>query len=339
MKIALIGFGTVGQGFVEILRDKGAALRRSDNFGVQIVSVATRTRGALSHPEGLDPVMLLDAIADGGTLNDYPDQQGLIREWGAMDMVTQSNAEVVVEMTASDLDTAMPALEYTQAALRARKHVILANKGPVAIAFQPLQELAAANGVQLRYEATVMAGTPSLQLALDALKGNTITRARGILNGTTNYILTQMESGTSYEDALTDAQTKGYAESDPSADVDGWDAAGKVLILANALFGVQLELKAMDVTGISGLTSDDIAAASAVGERYRLIAEATPDGGSVKPVRLPLSDPLAGVSGATNAVTYSTDLMGDVTLVGAGAGRTETGFAILADLLAIHRTR
>jgi len=298
--------------------------------------VVTRSRGMLSHPEGLDPHMLLEAIGEGN-LSNYPNQQGLIRDWTAMQVATQSNADVVIEMTYSNLDDALPALEYVRAALGRRKHVVLANKGPVALSFKELSELAKQQGVQLRFEATVMAGTPSLQLALDALAGNKITRAAGILNGTTNYILTQMEEGMAYEDALAQAQEKGYAEADPTADVEGWDAAGKVLILANALFGKQLDLASLDVTGITGLTSDDIDAAREAGERYKLVAEATPDGGRVAPVRLPLSDPLAGVGGATNAITLTTDLMGDITLVGAGAGRTETGFAILADLMAIHK--
>lgn len=337
MKIALIGFGGVGQGFVEILRDYGAALRKKYGFAPQLVAVATRSRGVLSHPEGLDPAMLLDVVKKG-SLVDYPQQQGLIWDWNVLEIVTQTNADVVVEVTPSNLKDGSPAVSYVQAALKSRKHVVLANKGPVALHYGLLQEIARTQGVQLRFEATVMAGTPSIQTALDALAGCTITRARGILNGTTNYILSQMESGTSYADALADAQAKGYAEPEPSADVDGWDAAGKVLILANALYGVQLDLKSLDVTGITALTPDDISAAAEAGERYKLIAEATPDGGRVRPVRLPVRDPLAGVCGATNAITYSTNLMGDVTLVGAGAGRTETGFALLADLLAIHRT-
>ena len=336
MKIALIGFGTVGQGFVEILRDRSQALRRDAGLEIQIVSVATRSKGVLSHPEGLDPQMLLDAVANGH-LDTYPTHQGLIREWSVEQIVTQSNAEVVIELTPSNLADASPALDYVRAALRTRKHVILANKGPVALAFEELTALAQENGVQLRYEATVMAGTPSLQLALEALQGTTISRARGILNGTTNYILTQMENGATYADALAQAQAKGYAEADPTADVEGWDAAGKVLILANVLFGKQLRMDELSVSGISQLTPDEIGAAGAANARYKLVADVTPSGGSVGLVRLPHSDPLAGVGGATNAITLVTDLLGDVTLVGPGAGRQETGFAILADLLAIHR--
>jgi homoserine dehydrogenase len=190
---------------------------------------------------------------------------------------------------------------------------------------------------RLLFEGTVMAGTPSIRLAQDALAGCTISSARGILNGTTNYILTQMENGMSYGDALAQAQQLGYAEADPAGDVDGWDAAGKVIILAAALFNKKLTLADMSVSGISAITAEDVAEAKGAGEKWKLIAQITADSASVQAMRIPLSNPLAAVAGATNAITYSTDLIGDVTLVGAGAGRLQTGFALLSDLLDISR--
>ena len=184
-----------------------------------------------------------------------------------------------------------------------------------------------------------MAATPSIATGVELLAGCTIHEARGILNGTTNYILTQMESGLSYADALRQAQQLGYAETDPTADVEGWDAAAKVLILMAGLFGQRVAVSDLSVTGITGITQADIEDAKKSGERYKLIASATATGGSVQPMRLPLSDPLAHVGGATNAITFSTDLMGNITLIGAGAGKLETGYALLADLLAIHRAQ
>jgi homoserine dehydrogenase len=146
-----------------------------------------------------------------------------------------------------------------------------------------------------------------------------------------------MEIGMSYADALAQAQALGYAEADPTADVDGWDAAGKAIILAAALFGQRLSLDAMPVKGISQLTVSDIEAARAAGERWKLIASVSLDGGRVEPVRLPQNHPLAQVSGTTNAVTFTTDLLGEVTLIGPGAGPRATGFGLLSDLLAIHK--
>jgi homoserine dehydrogenase len=205
----------------------------------------------------------------------------------------------------------------------------------VAVAYNKLQAAAKAAGKQLRFEATVMGGTPLIRLGMEALAGCEITGARGILNGTTNYMLTQMDGGMTYADALAEAQALGYAEADPTADVDGWDAASKAIILAAALFGAKLSFDDMDVRGISQITPEEIAAAREAGERWKLIAEVTPQGASVTPQRISLSHPLAGVSGGTNAVTYSTDLLGDVTLIGAGAGGVQTGFGVFSDLLQI----
>lgn len=335
MNIALIGFGTVGQGLLAILRDKAESLRQQQ-FEPRIVAVATRSRGTLYDPAGLDSGTLLSAIGQG-SLSHYPDQPGLARDWDALRLARESNADVLVEASPSNLQTGQPALDLCRAALENGKHVVLANKGPVAVAYDELRMLAAQHGKRLLLEATVMAGTPSLRLGMQALAGCTIREARGILNGTTNYILTQMESGLPYVEALAQAQQLGYAEADPTADVDGWDAAAKAIILAAALFNRRLTFDEMDVKGISQITAEDVAAAQAAGERWKLIAHITPEGGSVQPVRIPTSHPLAGVSGATNAVTYTTDLLGDVTLVGAGAGGVQTGFGLLSDLLDIHR--
>jgi homoserine dehydrogenase len=243
----------------------------------------------------------------------------------------------LIEASATNLETGQPALDYCMTAFGAGMHVILANKGPIALAYDEL--IASANMAKriLRFEATVMAGTPSLALALDSLAGSTVLEARGILNGTTNYILTQMHQGQPYPEALAEAQRLGYAETDPRGDVEGWDAAGKLLILAATVFKTPLTMQDLQVTGITGLTTQDIIDAKDAGECYKLIAHITPQGGSVQPVRLPLSDPLASVSNALNAITLKTDVLGDVTLIGPGAGRRQTGFALLADLLAIHR--
>ena len=335
MNLVIVGFGVVGQGLVEILRDKAPVLEAQFGFRPRIVAVATRTRGTLFHPGGLKPDHLLAAIS-AGSLDHYPNEPGLVRGLPALTLIRESNANVLVEASITDLKTAQPALDYCHAALETEKHVVLANKGPVALAYNELQAKARENGRLLRFEATVMAGTPSIRLALDALAGCTIQEARGILNGTTNYMLTQMESGMTYADALAQAQALGYAEADPTADVDGWDGASKGMILAAMLFGKSLTLDSMEVRGISSLTPDDIEAARAAGERWKLIARVTPDGATVGPVRLPVDNPLANVSGSMNAITYTTDLLGDVTLVGAGAGRLQTGFGLLSDLLEIH---
>ena len=336
MRLILIGFGVVGGGLAQILRDKAAELDAKYDFRPTIIGVATGSKGCLYREAGLDIDALLAAAACG-SFAAYPDLPGLTRDIDARGMIEMGAANALVEASPTNLETAQPALEYCHLALDRGAHVALANKGPAALDYAGLHAKAREKGLSLRCEATVMAGTPVMALAAEGLAGCGIRSARGILNGTTNYILTQMESGMAYADALQQAQELGYAETDPSGDVDGWDAAGKVLILANALFGAALTMDDLDVSGISAITGGDIEAARAAGERYKLIAEATATGGSVMAKRIPLGDPLSSVGGATNAVTLETDLMGDVTLIGAGAGKLETGAALLADLLAIQR--
>ncbi|HEX2907634.1 MAG TPA: hypothetical protein VHO69_12270, partial [Phototrophicaceae bacterium] len=177
--IALIGFGVVGQGLTEILRDKAAELAAKYNFRAEIVAVATRSRGTLYHPDGLDAQLLLDAI-NQGHLDRYPDVYGLTRNWDTLTLIRQCNADVVVEVSPSNLQTGQPAIEYCYAALDTGKDVVLANKGAMVVAYEDLHERARQAGKRLRFEATVMAGTPSLRLALQALAGCEIMEARGI---------------------------------------------------------------------------------------------------------------------------------------------------------------
>ncbi len=338
MKLILIGFGAVGQGFAEILLEKADDLAAKNDFSVEIDGIVTASKGNLYHPAGLDIAHLL-RTAETGSFADYPESEPLRRDWDANDMILRGGADALLEASPTNLETAQPALATCHLALDQGLHIVLANKGPVALDYASLREKADAKGLQMRYEATVMAGTPTMHLAEDALAGCAIRSARGILNGTTNYILTQMESGMTYAEALAQAQALGYAETDPTADVEGWDAAGKVLILANALFGSSLTLPDLDVQGITDIRSEDIDRARQSSHRYKLIAEATPDGGAVSPQRLPLSDPLASVGGSTNAITLDTDLLGSITLIGAGAGKLETGYALLSDLMAIGRAK
>ncbi len=335
MRLILVGFGTVGQGLAEILRDKREQLRLAYGFEPTFVGVHT-LEGSLYAKDGLNIEALL-AAAQKQHLDHYPDAPGLERGWDAQQMIGAGGADTLIEAGYTNLKTAQPALDTCLAAFEKGLNVVLANKGPVALAYERLAEAAAHAGKLLRFEATVMSGTPAIRLAMQSLAGCTIHDAKGILNGTTNYILTQMEGGLDYAAALAQAQKLGYAEADPSGDVDGWDAAAKAVILAQAVFGRQISISDLSVTGIRGITPADIDAARAAGERWKLIARVSPSETSVAPVRIPLTNPLAGVSGPINAVTYTTDLLGEVTLVGPGAGRLATGFALLSDLLDIHK--
>ncbi len=338
IRLVFIGFGTVARGTLQILRDRAEFLRTTYGFEAMVVGVATR-RGSVQAAAGLD----LTALLACDSLEQYPDMSGIVRGASIPNIVESGDYDALIEVSATDLSTGEPAITSCRAALERGKGVITANKGPVALAFRELSDLARNNGAFFGYEGTVMGGTPALRLAREALAGCQITAVRGILNGTTNYMLTQMEAGQSYADALIEAQRLGYAEADPRGDVDGHDAAGKVAILANVVLGAELKLSDVETSGIRGISAADMEMARAAGERWKLIGSAVrnvKDGtirATVRAERLPLSDPLAGVGGVSNAITYQTDLMGAITLIGAGAGGAQTGFAILSDLLEMHR--
>jgi homoserine dehydrogenase len=216
-------------------------------------------------------------------------------------------------------------------------NVSTTNKGPAALHFPKLLKLSKAHGGKIGVEGTVMSGTPTLALGMNMLAAAGVNRIQGILNGTTNYILGEMENGADYADALKDAQAKGYAEADPAGDVDGHDAAAKVVILANLMMDQSMTMEDVSCVGISGVTRDQVQSAQAENQRWKLIGTLENVNGqiqgSVNPVKLDATHPLYGISGATNAITYSTDLLGDITLIGPGAGGTETGYAIIGDIL------
>ncbi len=339
-KLALIGFGTVGQGLCEILQTKQEMLTTEYGFDWEVVAVSDMLKGAVFSPDGLDVKQLLSLAESGTSLEQY-EGEGVERGWDALKTARESNADIVCELSYTDIKTGQPATDHCRAAFETGKHVVTSNKGPAALFYRELNELATKHDAEFMIEGTVMSGTPVINLANNTLAGNEISAIKGILNGTTNFILTNMEAGRPYEEVLAEAQKLGYAEADPTADVGGFDALAKVTILANVLMGENLKPDDIPCKGITEITLDDINKAKSEGKRWKLIGEIKREGGkvsaSVAPMMIDLSHPLAGVMGAVNAVTFSTDLMQDVTVNGPGAGKIETGYSILIDILEIHR--
>ena len=338
-KLAFIGFGVVGRGLTDLLLERTAFLR--DRYGLEfvIVAVSDRAHGSIYDSSGLDASCLLKLADAGESLEAYP---GGTKGWDSLQTIRHSNADTVVEVTFTNVQTAEPARSHCRTAFESGKHVVTTNKGPVALAWRELTQLAASKGRQFKFEGTVMSGTPVLSSAMTGLAGCTIRSVRGILNGTTNFILSQMEASLPFDEARKTAQQRGYAEADPTTDVEGWDVLAKVLILGNVLMDGDLVPADIRRQGIGRLTPADIRTASDRGCRWKLIGEVERvEGdlhGSVGPQQLPQSDPLASVSGATNAITLDTDAVGPVTIIGAGAGRRQTGFALLSDLIQIHQS-
>ncbi len=333
-KIALLGFGTVGQGLCEILLEKRNYLKEKYGYEFDIVTISDLVYGNVYNPDGLDIVHILREAKEKTKFTKD------LTNWDTLSIIKESNCTVVCEMTYTDLKTGEPAISYCRQALESGKHIVTSNKGPAALKYQEMKKIADKNGVQFLIEGTVMSGTPVLNLTEGPLAGCEISAIRGILNGTTNYILTRMEMGMDYNEALKKAQELGYAEADPTGDVEGYDARGKVTILANVVMGTSLDINDVSCKGITQITQEDIKNAKEQNKRWKLIGSIEKKDGkiiaSVAPEMLQMSHPLAGVMEATNALTFTTDLLGDVTIVGPGAGRIETGFSILTDLLKIH---
>jgi homoserine dehydrogenase len=333
--IAIIGFGTVGQGIAEILLDKKVFLKDKYNYEFIIVAVADAIYGNCYNPRGLNITqMLVEAKAKKKFTHD-------VYKFDTLTLIRECNANLICELTYTDLRNGGDAIDHVKTALSNGKHVVTSNKGPAALKYKEFSRLAENNGVKFMIEGTVVAGTPVINLALGPLAGCNITKIKGILNGTTNYMLSEMEKGMDYAAVLKVAQKLGYAEADPTGDVEGYDARGKVCILANVVMDSPLKLAQIDCKGITEISQKDIEEAKNLGKRWKLIGcVEKKDGkvfGSVGPEMVDLSHPLAGVMGAKNALTFTTDLLGDITIIGPGAGRMETGFAILSDILAIHK--
>ena len=341
MKIALVGCGTVGRGLLEILETRRGRLKSEFDFEPKIVAISDLNKGSILVPDGIVIDKLLALLDAGGRIDQYYGEGSTAELLNPLDLIEQCDAQVIAELTTTDIQTGEPATGYIKKALRSGKHVVTSNKGPAALHYKELSGLARKNGLVFGIEGTVMSGTPVFSLAGHGLAGNEVREVKGILNGTTNFILTKMEQDNMpYGDALKLAQQLGYAEADPTADVEGFDALAKIVILSNVLLGGDVTTADVKRQGITGLSGEQVQAAKEQGFRYKLIAQARRKGNevyaSVGPQKLPLSDPLAGVMGAQNALTFETDLLGKVTIQGPGAGKVETGCAILADILAIR---
>ena len=335
IKLAFIGYGTVAQGFTEIIMEKEKMLREKYDLHFKVVAISDFIKGSVYDEEGLNMREILSLIKHGKSLEKYPSG---IKGMDGLETIQKTHSDTIVEVTYTDIKTGEPALTHIKTALEAGKNVISTNKGPAVKQTSELLEIAKKNKVFYKFEGTVLSGTPALNLVKYTLAGINITGFKGILNGTTNYILTRMEEGMAYTDALKKAQELGYAEADPSGDVDGLDALGKVVILTNVVLGKKLDWSDVEAQGITHISLDDVRKARENNKRWKLIGKAKiqKDGSvaaSVSPEQLPLSDPLAGVNEAINALTFMTDELGSVTIVGPGAGKRETGFALLIDLI------
>ncbi|HYX49633.1 MAG TPA: homoserine dehydrogenase, partial [Ktedonobacteraceae bacterium] len=313
IRLSLVGFGVVGQGFAELIMTKHDFLKQHYGVDISLVGVANARHGFIYRQDGLHIPTVLQLIKEKASLATYPGA----KHWDSvLEGLQTSSADILVEVTPTNLRDAEPGMSYIRTALMQGMHVVTANKGPAALAANELISMAHQHGVQLRMESTVMAGTPVISTIQEGMAGAQIVAMRGILNGTTNYILSAMVEGRDYADALADAQAKGYAETDPTADVEGYDAVAKSLILAALIFNHPLKPEQVVREGITAVTREQIQTVHNQNKRIKLIAslrkfsdgdgQKTSFEARVEPTVLSLTDPLAHVDGVTNALTIHT---------------------------------
>lgn len=336
IRVALAGLGNVGRSFLAILESQRDELRSRFGVEVAVVGIAD-SRGAAIDPAGLDPAGTLAAKRDG-SIGTIP---GAGRPgWTATRMLESVTADVLLEATPVDLRSGQPGLDLVRMALGRGMDCVLANKAPLALAYQELAGLGSIRGAgrpKLRFSACVGGALPTVNLGIRDLAGARILGLECILNGTSQGILRAMESGGSFEAALAEMQRRGIAEADPALDVDGWDQAVKLVILANAVLHRPTTLADVRVTGIREVTATALREAAARGERLVLLGRAAPRQGdwqlSVAPTALPLDHPLARMSGDEMGIVYRTDIAGTHHATSAETDAVPTAAAMLRDLL------
>ncbi len=331
LRIILCGFGVVGQSFAKLLLSRSEDLYAKHGLKPRVVGVFDSV-GSATSSAGIDLERLLETKKKYGNIRKYHNKE---RQANGLDMIKGMEAEVLIETTPSNYKDAEPGMSHIVTAMKKGMHVITVNKGPLALAFPSLMELAIYNQVQLKFSGTVGGGTPILDYAKNSLRGERIVSFQGILNGTTNYILTNMAAGMTFGEALDDARKKGYVEADESLDIDGFDAAAKLVILANWIMDMKVTIKDIKRTGIRNVTVSDIKRASSNHCAVKLIASCNRDL-EVSPREVPKDDPLC-VNGTLNAITFNSEHSGQQTIIGRGAGGMETASSILRDLLDIKQ--
>jgi homoserine dehydrogenase len=326
--LCIVGFGNVGKALVKLLQSKSSELREQYYIEWKITGIASRRLGWIASADGLNPDQLLDHVELSQM---KPTAQG-VRDW-----LELAKADVLFESSSLNRHDGQPAIEYLRAALERGAHAISANKGPVVFALSELSALARSKRRRFLFESTVMDGVPIFSLFRETLPTVRVSGFRGILNATTNVVLEGMETGLPLNEAVRKAQEMGIAESDPSDDLEGWDAAVKVAALAIVVLGCPLELCDVERTGITGLDTATVQAARRAGMPYKLVCRAHHEGdgvrASVKPERLPLSDPLARIDGGSSCVHFELDILPGLTIIEQDAGLDTTAYGMLADFI------
>ena len=335
LRLIMVGFGAVGRAFAQLVTESSDMLRKQYGIALQIVAIVDRG-GAVISQEGLRISEALSVRASTGSVagDNILGHKGTL----ASSVINEVESDVLLELTPTRLPDGEPGLSHIESAIKRGMNVVTTNKGPLAAAMPSLLELARYQGIELKFSGTVGGGTPILNFARKCLTGCKIESVEGILNGTTNYILTRMsDSGIAMSEALKEAQEAGFAEADPTYDITGLDTATKLVIIANSVMDRRVSIKDVDCEGISNVTVQDVDKARQSGNVIKLVGRIDDSEISVHPRTIPSTSPLC-VRGSLNTVLFNTDNAGTVALTGRGAGGTETSVAVLRDLIDLKKT-
>lgn len=332
-KLALLGFGNVGRALAELLLRKQIELKETYDITFCITAIGTGRRGRAINPKGLNLHAVLQAVQAGEDLEKF----NLIQSEDSLDFIKKSGADILFENSPVNYATGQPAMDHIQTALQLGMHAITANKGPVVHGWHALKALAKTKNRQFFHESTVMDGAPIFSLFRGALPAAKLLSFRAILNSTTNLILSRMEAGETFDDAVSYAQQIGLAETDASGDVDGWDAAIKIAALVTVLMDIPLKPAQISRTGIRGITPEMIQSAQKEAKRYKLICTAERDGEQVHckvaPELVSVTSPFYGVEGSSSIIQFNTDALGALTLIETDPGPETTAYGLLADFI------
>jgi homoserine dehydrogenase len=330
--VIVVGFGPVGRAFVRLMAEKSGELRKKYQLDLRLKAILRSSSAYyLPESESLD-LDSLEKINNPDSWQAKPSLDSLL---------DQTLPGVVIEVTSSDLKKGEPGYDHIRTSLEKGWHVVTANKGPLLLYFSELRELASSKNLKLKFSGATAAALPALDVGQICLAGSRILKIEGILNGTTNYILTRMAEGLSYAEALAEAQQKGIAEKNPAYDVEGWDTAVKLALLAAALFYLKLNLKEMEITGITGISREEVVQAVSQGKKIKLLGTLSLENESVKarvrPEMIASDHPLFSVDGSNKGLSYFTDTMGELTITGGKSDPRGAAAAMLKDLINIYR--
>jgi homoserine dehydrogenase len=332
IRIAMLGFGNAGKSFFRLLESKKDELRRLYGTEVKVVAITTGSHGSWENPDGIE-------FSQIGDSPQFASPQFV----KSMDVVLEAEYDVLIELTPLAIFSGQPAIDHIRGALSRGKHVITANKGPIAWAYESLRKLAEEQGVFFLHETTVMDGTPVYNLVQDTLPLCQVTEVKGILNSTTNYVLEELAKGKPYEEVIREGQKRGFVEADPAMDIEGWDAAAKTAALLNVLMRANITPDQIERKGIGEITYETIKEAEGRGKVLKLLCRGTIENGKVVgrvwPEEIDQTDLLASIKGTSSILSITTDLMGTLSIIEQDPEIEQTAYGIFSDLIRIIRSQ